>query len=200
MLKFNPLGETMKKNIVISLVLAAFVMSGCSEKTPVLDSGLGNAGLSGVNSGLDTTGTGVDSNIDQMAGMDTSSVTYGSEDERLTAIENELQSIYFGTDRYDISVTESEKVDLDANVLNGSVASDLNVNIEGNCDEWGTDEYNYALGLKRAKALKDGLVASGIDPSRLSIVSLGESKPKCYDHNAECWQENRRADAKVTLP
>jgi peptidoglycan-associated lipoprotein len=185
----------MKKNIIFSLTLGVALMTGCSQKVPEIDTDIVNAGLEDTNSA-----TGVDSNIDKMAGMDSSAVSYATEDERITAIENELQPVYFGTDRYDISVTESEKVDLDANVLNGALASDLAVSIEGNCDEWGTDEYNYALGLKRAKAMKDALAASGVDGSRMSIISYGESKPQCYDHNAECWQQNRRADVKVMLP
>jgi len=184
----------MKKNIIYAVALSVALMTGCSQKAPEIDTSLVNAGLdSAANEGLD-------SNIDKMAGMDSSSVAYATEDERVAAIENELQAVYFGTDRYDISVTESEKVDLDANVLNGSLASDLAVNIEGNCDEWGTDEYNYALGLKRAKAMKDGLVAAGVDAGRMSIISYGESKPQCTDHNAECWQQNRRSDVKVMLP
>ncbi len=195
MLKFNQRGEVnMKKSTIISLLLGIALMSGCSQKVPELDTEIVNQGL---NEGA---GEGVDSNIDKMAGMDSSAVTYATEDERVAAIENELQPIYFGTDRYDISVTESEKIDLDANVLNGPLASDLNVNIEGNCDEWGTDEYNYALGLKRAKSMKDSLMAAGVEASRMSIISFGESKPICYEHNAECWQQNRRADAKIVLP
>ena len=184
----------MKKSIILSISICVALLSGCSQKVPEIDTEIVNEGLSDV-----STGNGVDSNIDKMAGMDSESVSYASEDEKIAAIENELQPVYFGTDRYDISVTESEKVDLDANVLNGSLASDLSVSIEGNCDEWGTDEYNYALGLKRAKAMKDALAASGVEGSRMSIISYGESKPKCYDHNAECWQENRRADVKIML-
>ncbi len=183
----------MKKSIIFSLSLCVALMTGCSQKVPEIDTDIVNTGLE------DVSNAGVDSNIDRMAGMDSSSVSYATEDERIAAIENELQPIYFGTDRYDISVTESEKIDLDANVLNGSLASDLAVNIEGNCDEWGTDEYNYALGLKRAKAMKDSLMAAGVESGRLSIISFGESKPQCYDHNAECWQQNRRADAKIIL-
>ena len=184
----------MKKSIILSVAVIGMLMSGCAQKAPEIDTSLVNAGLDTANN------AGLDSNIDKMAGMDSSSVSYATEDERIAAIENELQSVYFGTDRYDISVTESEKVDLDANVLNGSLASDLSVNIEGNCDEWGTDEYNYALGLKRAKAMKDGLTAAGVDTARMSIISFGESKPLCYDHNAECWQQNRRSDVKIMLP
>ncbi len=181
----------MKKSIIFSVVLGVVLLSGCSEKAPEIDTAVVNAGLD------ESAGEGVDSNIDKMAGMDSSAVTYATEDERIAAIENELEPIYFGTDRYDISVTESEKIDLDANVLNGALASDLAVNVEGNCDEWGTDEYNYALGLKRAKSTKDSLIAAGVDSARMSIVSYGEGKPLCDEHNAECWQKNRRADVKV---
>lgn len=184
----------MKKSVILSVAFAAVLMVGCSQKAPEIDTSIVNEGLSEVPD------AGVDSNIDKMSQMDSSSISYATEDERVAAIENELQPVYFGTDRYDISVTESEKVDLDANVLNGPLASDLSVNIEGNCDEWGTDEYNYALGLKRAKAMKDALAASGVDSNRMSIISYGEGKPQCFDHNAECWQQNRRADVKIAMP
>ena len=189
----------MQKNLLGSLALVVALMSGCSQKAPEIDTTIVNEGLNTDNI-PQSTGTGLDGNIDRMTGMDSDSVSYASEDERIAAIENELQPIYFGTDRYDISVTESEKVDMDANVLNGPLSSDLGVSIEGNCDEWGTDEYNYALGLKRAKALKDSLMASGVDSGRMSIISFGESKPQCDEHNAECWQQNRRSDIKIMLP
>ncbi len=182
----------MVKNLSFALLLALF--SGCSQKTPELANS--NATVdTGLAEGLgnDT----IDAGIDSMQGYDSSSETFGSEDEKITTLNNRLQPIYFGTDRYDISVTESEKIDTDSNVLNSSIAQNLNVVIEGNCDEWGTDEYNYALGLKRAKTVKDALATAGVDEGRLSIVSFGESKPKCSEHNAECWQENRRADVKV---
>jgi peptidoglycan-associated lipoprotein len=181
---------------ILSLALGIALVTGCSQKTPELESGaVMDAGMGNINEGLgnDT----IDAGIDSMTGYDSSSESYGSEDERVMAVEGKLQPVYFGTDRYDISATESEKIDTDANILNSSVASDLRINVEGNCDEWGTDEYNYALGLKRAKSTKDALMAAGVDVSRMSIVSFGESKPMCSDHNAECWQQNRRADIKV---
>ncbi len=66
--------------------------------------------------------------------------------------------------------------------------------IEGNCDEWGSDEYNFALGLKRAKSAKDALVEEGLDASKITTVSLGESNPKCTAKTEECWQQNRRVE------
>ena len=178
---------------LFSLALLIAMVSGCSQKVPELDSSAEiNAGLA-EGLGNDT----IDAGISNMQGFDANSQSYGTDDERFAAIENELRPIYFGTDRYDISATEAQKIDTDANILNSAVANTLNVVVEGNCDEWGTDEYNYALGLKRAKSTKDALSVAGVDSSRISVISYGESKPKCSDHNAECWQENRRADIKV---
>jgi len=191
----------MQKSIFFSAILALALMSGCSQKEPEVDAGgLVDANLNNAVNSDAVAGTGVDNGIETMTTMDSSSVAYATEDERIVAVENELQAVYFGTDRYDISATESEKIDIDATILNGDLASDLAVTIEGNCDEWGTDEYNYALGLKRAKSMKEALITSGVDGGRMSIVSFGESKPKCIDHNAECWQENRRADINTILP
>ncbi len=180
---------------ILSIVLSVVLISGCSGKNPEIDSN--GAGInSGIMEGLgnDT----IDAGIDSMQGYDSSSESYGSDEERFAAINNQIQPIYFGTDRYDISATEAQKIDTDANVLNSAVASNLNIRIEGNCDEWGSDEYNYALGLKRAKSTKDALSVAGVDVARMSIISFGESKPICSDHNAECWQQNRRADIKVS--
>ena len=74
---------------------------------------------------------------------------------------------------------------------------DVKVKLEGNSDEWGSDEYNYALGLKRAKAAKDALVADGIDASKIVLVSFGESNPICTQKNTACWKMNRRVDYRL---
>ena len=71
------------------------------------------------------------------------------------------------------------------------------IKIEGNCDEWGTDEYNYALGLKRAKSVKEALRANGVHGKKMKLISYGESNPVCTEHNKECWAKNRRVEFKV---
>ena len=68
------------------------------------------------------------------------------------------------------------------------------IKLEGNCDEWGNDEYNFALGLKRATSIKNHLVDKGIHPERIVTVSYGEGNPICKDQTAECWLKNRRVD------
>ena len=70
----------------------------------------------------------------------------------------------------------------------------MRIRIEGNADERGSDEYNLALGQRRAAAAKKYLVEHGVDASRFDLVSYGEERPVCTDHNEDCWQRNRRDD------
>lgn len=71
------------------------------------------------------------------------------------------------------------------------------VTIEGHADERGTREYNLALGEKRAQAVKDYLVALGIDPKRLKTISYGKERPACSEATADCWSRNRRTVTKL---
>jgi peptidoglycan-associated lipoprotein len=110
-----------------------------------------------------------------------------------------LESVHFGFDKYkltdemrDISSANYAKIDVANNAY-----GDLKIKLEGNCDEWGTDEYNYALGLKRAKATKDALVADGISEDKILMVSFGESNPICTQRNNACWKMNRRVDYRL---
>ncbi len=64
--------------------------------------------------------------------------------------------------------------------------------LEGHCDEWGTNEYNLALGERRAKSTRDYLMSSGVVKDRLDMISFGEERPLCKEQNKECWQKNRR--------
>jgi peptidoglycan-associated lipoprotein len=66
------------------------------------------------------------------------------------------------------------------------------VRIEGNCDERGSDEYNLALGEKRAKAAMEYLVTLGIPAERLSVISYGKEKPADPGHDEAAWAKNRR--------
>ena len=101
--------------------------------------------------------------------------------------------IHFDFDKYNIRPDQVPIVKAVANILK-DIKGNYTVRIEGNCDEWGSDEYNYALGLKRAKRVKDALVDLGVDVNKLTIISYGESNPVCSAHNKECWAKNRRDD------
>ena len=103
----------------------------------------------------------------------------------------ELGDIHFDFDKYNIRPN-------DANILDANAAwLKKNANylllIEGHCDERGTGEYNIALGERRAKATMNHLVSQGVSASRISIVSHGEERPVCTEHNEACWAKNRRA-------
>ena len=71
--------------------------------------------------------------------------------------------------------------------------TDIAITIEGHCDERGTNEYNLALGERRAESVKTFLVDSGIDQSRLTIISYGEERPFVQGHGQSSWARNRRA-------
>ena len=71
--------------------------------------------------------------------------------------------------------------------------SSVNVTIEGHCDERGTREYNLALGERRAAAARDYLLAQGIDPARIRVISYGKERPVAAGSNETSWSKNRRA-------
>jgi peptidoglycan-associated lipoprotein len=66
------------------------------------------------------------------------------------------------------------------------------VQIEGNCDERGSTEYNLALGERRADAARQALLSAGVGPDALKTISYGKEKPQCTEANEDCWQKNRR--------
>jgi peptidoglycan-associated lipoprotein len=99
--------------------------------------------------------------------------------------------IYFDFDKYNIRPDQWPKVEKLAELLKSN-SSNYTVRIEGNCDEWGTEEYNYALGLKRANSVKNALIKLGVDPKKLTVISYGELNPVCTAHARWCWRLNRR--------
>jgi len=107
-----------------------------------------------------------------------------------------LTSIHFDFDNYQlkdemIEVSNNNSVKI-SNVL--SKNNNVKIKLEGNCDEWGEDEYNFALGLKRTKTVKQALINNGINASNIIVVSLGESNAICSEQTAQCWKQNRRVD------
>src|SRR5438105_6973332 len=103
----------------------------------------------------------------------------------------DLVDVHFDFDRYAIRSRDAEILDANARWLRAN--KDAQVLIEGHCDERGTEEYNLALGDRRAKATVDYLVAQGIAPARLVTISYGKERPQCTEHNEACWAKNRRA-------
>ena len=103
----------------------------------------------------------------------------------------ELVDVFFDFDKYDIRPGDAKTLDANANWLKSN-SSHL-VLIEGHCDERGTNEYNLALGERRAKSTMNYLVSQGVQANRITIISYGEERPQCTEHNEACWAKNRRA-------
>ena len=101
-----------------------------------------------------------------------------------------LQDIHFDFDKYDIRPGDAKILDSNATWMKGN--NNL-VLIEGHCDERGTNEYNLALGERRAKATMNYLVSQGVQAARITIISYGEERPLCTEHTEACWARNRRA-------
>ncbi|MFQ5849259.1 MAG: peptidoglycan-associated lipoprotein Pal [Candidatus Binatia bacterium] len=102
-----------------------------------------------------------------------------------------LKDIYFEFDRY--TLRSDARVTLEANAEWLKANPSVRIEIEGHADERGTNEYNLALGARRAQSAKDYLVTLGVSPDRLSTISYGEELPVCREKTEECWQTNRRA-------
>jgi peptidoglycan-associated lipoprotein len=102
-----------------------------------------------------------------------------------------LKDIHFEFDRAEIRGAEAEILNANATWLKSNAR--VLVLIEGHCDERGTNEYNLALGQRRANATRDYLVARGIDTRRISLISYGKERPVCTEHSEACWARNRRA-------
>jgi peptidoglycan-associated lipoprotein len=108
-----------------------------------------------------------------------------------TAASSPLKDVFFEFDRYDL--TSDARTTLRANADWLKSNSSTRVEIEGHCDERGTNEYNLALGAKRAQAAREFLSTLGIPADRLSTISYGEEIPVCREHSESCWKQNRRA-------
>jgi peptidoglycan-associated lipoprotein len=101
-----------------------------------------------------------------------------------------LSDIHFGYNDYTVSPQDNSVLQANATWLQAHPTN--NVQVEGNCDERGSEEYNLALGAKRAQSAKEYLINLGISPGRISTTSYGKELPKCQEHEESCWQQNRR--------
>ena len=108
---------------------------------------------------------------------------------------NGLGRIYFDFDQYVLTDIAKRQLETNAQLLQGAPA--LRVKIEGHCDERGSDEYNLALGEKRALATKNYMVSLGVAASRISIISYGEELPLDPAKTEAAWAKNRRAEFKA---
>ena len=201
----------MKKKIILGALIGLLVITGCSKQPSLKDAKevqttSGVVENNKIESGniveesalLDTE----DVNIEEGGVVNTENANVEEETISSTVVSTtsnnqefakKLSSIviYFDFDKYNIRADQWPKVEELAELIKSN-PSNYTVRIEGNCDEWGTEEYNYALGLKRANSVKNALIKLGVDPKKLTVISYGELNPVCTVHARWCWRKNRR--------
>jgi peptidoglycan-associated lipoprotein len=109
----------------------------------------------------------------------------------LDAFNQNVKTIYFDYDKSEIRPDQVSILQADANWLKSN--SSARFTVEGHCDERGSEEYNLALGDRRATAVKEFLVAQGVQANRMMTVSYGEERPVCRESTEACYTMNRRA-------
>ncbi len=190
------------KNTILS-ICAIGLLAGCSSKDVEYDNTTTNA--QSVDGKAANIAGSNEQSVDDNANVITNSLKAVT-NEGLNSVESEiegntvlLESVHFAFDKYNLTDDMREVATSNYNKINIVQESynGLKVKLEGNCDEWGTDEYNYALGLKRAKTAKDALIADGVDAQKIVMVSFGESNPICTQKNTTCWKMNRRVDYRL---
>ncbi len=154
----------MKK--LLALVVASMILAACKTTTP--------------------TTTGAKAPASPQDNQTAGGVSGGKTDSA------PLNSVYFDLDKSDVQSRFKDDVKRQAEWLEAH-KKDV-VTLEGNTDERGSNEYNIALGNRRAKAVHRMLVAMGIPGERIKDTSFGKEKPKATCHDESCWQQNRRVD------
>jgi peptidoglycan-associated lipoprotein len=167
---------SMKRVAYVSAVLGLLVFGGCS-KQPVIDTTM--------NDHHPVENTAVITPVSNANPVDTANTA------TVTDVKT-VNSVLFDYNKFDVRPDMQAVVKTD-----GELVKNKAVKLEGNCDEFGSDEYNLALGLKRANAVKSALVEEGVNPESISMTSLGESNPVCTEKTQECWAKNRRVDFKL---
>jgi len=107
-----------------------------------------------------------------------------------------LKDIYFRFDQYDLDGQSRDTLRQNARYLQAN--SGAMIEIQGHCDERGTNNYNIALGERRAHSTKMYLVSQGVSARRIHVISYGEERPFCFDSNDACWLKNRRAHFRIS--
>lgn len=161
-----------------TLLAAVFLLAACETAPNATGDAAGTAA-----SGSSTSGSSTAS-----SGSDAASSTEMTINEELISIGDR---VLFDFDSYELTSSAKSVLNKQANFLSSNPS--VRITIEGHCDERGTREYNLALGESRAAATRDYLVAQGVNPARIKIISYGKERPAVIGSNEDAWRFNRRA-------
>jgi peptidoglycan-associated lipoprotein len=162
----------------LAAAVFAVALAGCSSKNAPA---AGQGGPGSNPGGLGQEGVG---------GAGGSSLSQFQKGRLGTGEQGPLADIHFDYNDYTVRQEDGEVLHNNADWLQKNPGR--RVQIEGHCDERGSEEYNIALGAKRAQAAKDYLQTLGIAGDRMSTISYGKELPLCTEHTDDCWAQNRR--------
>src|SRR5215469_8249449 len=168
----------LQRAVGLAALVVVIALGGCSSKK----SGANGAGGPGEN-GIGQEGVG-GAGGSSLAGLQSGTLGQGGTGGPLT-------DVHFDYNDFTIRPQDGEILRVNADWLTKHAAS--RVQIEGHCDDRGSEEYNIALGAKRAQAAKDYLQTLGIPADRMSTISYGKELPLCTEETDDCWAQNRRA-------
>ncbi len=178
----------MRKVLMLAFfcIMLALVATGCSKKYSALQTSQ-TPSEQGAQKEM------VTEEPAQMAKLEREEVT----GEYVEDVSIAFDDIYFDFDKFEIKEASKPTLDKLASWLMNNNAK---VIVEGHCDERGTNEYNLGLGDRRANSTTDYLVASGVSPDRIQMISYGEERPQCTEKKESCWSLNRRAHFVILTP
>lgn len=180
-------GIQISMQVLLMMVFTAMLAVGCAKK-PATDLAAGDqAGAQQVTQGVEEMGAGETGIGESMIGENNAM--------SMPQAVPSLERIYFNFDRYDLSAEAQAILVNNSNFLKTN--ADQKVRIEGYCDERGSDEYNLALGERRALATQKYLESLGVAKDRLNVISYGEEMPLDPAQNEAAYSMNRRAEFKV---
>jgi len=177
------------KKILIVLIVLGFVVTGCAQRKIVTpETKQPSAGTQEMQKKEGTEAKAPEKITEQkLSQVESKELVTG----RYAEEEGTFKDVQFDYDKYDIRDADKPTLkSISAWLLKNKSAKLL---IEGHCDERGTNEYNLALGDRRAKAVRDYLLSLGVQSAKMDIISYGEEKPLCSEKTEVCWQKNRRA-------
>lgn len=168
------------RNHVVASLLIAFALAGCAGQEAVKPSTTEEKGAASAETA-------------PAAGTSGTSGAALSDQEKQKRAELLAQHrVHFAFDSS--AIDDEARAIIEAHAANLVANKNINVTLEGNCDERGTREYNLALGERRAQAVERMMKALGVSSNRIKTVSYGEEKPLCQEHNESCWRQNRRVE------